>query len=243
MNLITILQKISRKTGLMHTSFQRFALVCHARTGSNYLRDGINTISAVKMYHEIYAEHNRELGKDFEIIYNRYFNKVEYFVSRVGCKLFYYHLTEDEWNKFMLYPFKYIHLTRDNKLKTIISLDKAFRTDQWVNNENNSNNTLRLKINTDNLIQRIEGIEKYENEFRQRVKGKPVLEIVYEHVVEHPAEDFHMISDFLEIPDIDHTLIKLRKQSKNNLQEEIENYYDVKSLLENSPYSRYLISG
>ena len=51
-----------------HWVDQRFIIVGNARTGSNYLLDGLKSSPAIRMYHEVFASHNREVGKDFAVI-------------------------------------------------------------------------------------------------------------------------------------------------------------------------------
>ncbi len=85
------------------------------------------------MYHEDFAKRNREMaGKDYDQIFPMLFRKENKYIKAVGFKLFYDHLTKDEWGKFLLYKYlKIIHLTRENCLRTIVSLDIAFKLAQW----------------------------------------------------------------------------------------------------------------
>ena len=116
-----------------HQIDQRFAIVSNARTGSNYLAGGLKTSPSIRMYHEIFADHNRQIGKDFEKIFSTVFQHESTFTKIVGFKVFYNHLTEDEWQKLMAYKdLKVIHLTRRNRLRTVVSLEIAFKTGQWA---------------------------------------------------------------------------------------------------------------
>src|SRR5688572_23573526 len=82
-----------------HQVDQRFAIVGNARTGSNYLLDGLKTSPAIRMYHEIFASHNREIGKDFDRILSTLYQYESRSTRMVGFKVFYNHLTADEWKK------------------------------------------------------------------------------------------------------------------------------------------------
>src|SRR5687768_11404395 len=84
-----------------HRVDQRFAIVGNARTGSNYLLDGLKSSPAIRMYHEIFASHNREVGKDFEKILSSIYQYESKSTRLVGFKVFYNHLTDDEWKKLM----------------------------------------------------------------------------------------------------------------------------------------------
>src|SRR6266540_7200944 len=81
-----------------HQVEQRFAIVGNARTGSNYLLDGLKTSPSIRMYHEIFAAHNRQVGTDFEKILSTVFQYESRSIQMVGFKVFYNHLTEGEWN-------------------------------------------------------------------------------------------------------------------------------------------------
>src|SRR5512138_3833678 len=116
-----------------HPVEQRFAIVGNARTGSNYLLDGLKSAPAIRMYHEIFASHNRRVGEDFDRILSTVFQYENKSTQVVGFKVFYNHLTEEEWNKLVACQgLKVIHLTRRNRLRTVISLEIAFKTGQWT---------------------------------------------------------------------------------------------------------------
>ena len=116
-----------------HRNYNRFAVIGNARTGSDYLFLGLKNSNCVRMHHEVFAEHNLEMaGKGFDQIFSMLFGKQNKNIKAVGFKLFYDHFTKDEWEKFLSYnDFKIIHLTRENCLRTIVSLDIAFKLDQW----------------------------------------------------------------------------------------------------------------
>src|SRR5512144_2789036 len=79
---------------------ERFTSIGNARTGSNYLLDGLKSSPSIRMYHELFADHNREIGKDFDKVFSTLFRKEKKGTRMVGFKLFYNHLTEAEWDKF-----------------------------------------------------------------------------------------------------------------------------------------------
>src|ERR671923_162996 len=117
-----------------HQVDRRFAIVGNARTGSNFLLDGLKTSPAIRMYHELFASHNREVGKDFEKILSTIYQYESKSTRLVGFKVFYNHLTDEEWEKLVRRKdLRVIHLTRRNRLRTVISLEIAFKTGQWTN--------------------------------------------------------------------------------------------------------------
>ncbi len=229
-----------------HPVANRFAIVGNARTGSNFLLDGLKTSSCIKMYHEIFAEHHREKGKDFEKILSVLYQKHDKSISIVGVKLFYNHLTEDEWQKFLSHKdFKIIHLTRQNRLRTIVSLEVAFKTGQWTK----SNKSVaagpvdkRITLDPSNLVQRLAKLEADEKLAREQFKDRPILEVVYEELVSQPISTFQRIGEYLGVSDIDPGKIKLTRQNPESLERIILNYDDVFRALSNTSYSRYLSS-
>ena len=69
-----------------HPIDQRFAIVGNARTGSNFLLDGLKSSSSIRMYHEIFADHNREVGKNFDRVFSTVFQPESKSTKIVGFK-------------------------------------------------------------------------------------------------------------------------------------------------------------
>lgn len=198
------------------------------------------------MYHEVFAERNREtMGKEFNLIFPNIFRKESRKIKAVGFKLFYEHLTRDEWEKFLLHKYiGIIHLTRENRLRTIVSLDIAFKTDQWslsVNDKNKELNERRIFLDTSRLIDRLEQIQHYETYIRDRFKDRNVVEVVYEKLIIKPRETFQHIGEYLGIDDIDLSKITLTKQNPESLEQLIINFDEVYTVLKNTRYAVYLI--
>jgi hypothetical protein len=216
-----------------HYGYTRMVVVGYARTGSNYLLDGITSSPSVRMYHEIFAEHKREPGKDFDRIFSRLLRKHEKHIKLVGFKLFYYHLTEEEWAKFLRHDeFKVIHLTRENRLRTILSLEIAMKTDQWKvrTGSRASSSDKRVHLNVTDLVERIENIKQLEIEARERFKSRQLLEVA----------GFQKISQFLGLTDIDPNKNIHNKQNPENLKSLIINFDGVAQALAGTPYESYL---
>ena len=224
-------------------NFERFAILGYARTGSSFLASGLDSSTSTRLYKEIFAEHNRKIGNDFEKILSNIYQKQHRSIKTVGFKLFYYHLTEDEWKKFLRYEdVKIIHITRRNILRTIVSLDIAFKTNKW----HTSFFTLRtadkkVSLNAERLVQRIEEILEYEEVAHNRFKDRDIVEIVYENLIDNPKSEFERVRKFLNINSIDPEKITLRKQNPEKLSELIENYEEVSQALAGTKYAHFLI--
>lgn len=225
-----------------YTNYQRLVVVGNARTGSNFLLEALNSSKAIKMYHEIFAGHNRKIGENFQPILSTLYQKQLQSIKLVGFKLFYYHLTEQEWNNFLSYDnFLIIHLIRKNKLRTIISLDIAFKTNQWSTvKKNEKSSSKKIYLEPNKLIKRIEKIEDYEKLTRKRFQTKSFLEISYEDLITNPESVFSQISNYLSIYDIDYKKNKLKKQNTEAIQDLVINYEEIVDLLVNTRFSHYL---
>jgi LPS sulfotransferase NodH len=224
-----------------HQALSRFVILGHARTGSNYLLDGIISSKIITAYHEIFADHNRKIGQNFDKILSQLYRNESRNTRIVGFKLFYNHLTDEEWSKFISHEeFKIIHLTRANRLRTIVSLDVAFKTDEWTRSSHSREKKLvdkRITLNTTTLLGRLEKIETQESLARERFTGRPMLEVVYEEMVKDPQRIFQTIGKFLEVDDIDFTKIKIMRQNSEKLDQLIINYDEVYQLLKDTKFA------
>jgi LPS sulfotransferase NodH len=229
---------------LGHSVDERFAIVAHARTGSNYLLDGLKTSPAIRMYHEIFAAHNRNLGKDYEKVLSTVFQHESRSTRMVGFKVFYNHLLEQEWSKLVtLKDLKVIHLTRRNRLRTVISLEIAFKTGQWTKSGRSSSlQEKRIRLEPPKLLRRLEQIEQGETATRLRFRDRRILEVVYEDMVRSPEEAFAAVGAFLGVDGIDPEKIPLKRQNPESLEQLIINYNEIKAMLKNTRFAEFLNS-
>lgn len=226
-----------------HLVDQRFMIVANARTGSNYLLDGLKTSPVIRMYHEIFAPHIREVGKDFEKILSTVYQYESKSTQMVGFKVFYNHLTDEEWKKLAAHTdLKVIHLTRQNRLRTVVSLEIAFKTGRWTQAGNSSGvKEKRILLDRSKLLKRLEQIEEGEAATRARFSDRAMLEIVYEDLVRSPRNAFAAVGAYLGVNGIDPEEIRLKKQNPEELAQLIANYDEVESLLRNTGFSEYLV--
>jgi len=225
-----------------HRIEQRFAIVGNARTGSNFLLDGLKTSPSIRMYHEIFASHNREIGKDFDKVLSTVLQHESRSTRMVGFKVFYNHLTADEWQKLVDWKdLKVIHLTRRNRLKTVISLEIAFKTGQWTKAGHSGGPKEKgVMLDPLKLIKQIEQIEAGEASARARFCDRQILEVVYEELVQSPRQVFASVSEYLGVDGIDPDKIRLKKQNPEGLGQLIMNYDDVGAVLRNTRFAEYL---
>lgn len=227
-----------------HQVDQRFAIVGNARTGSNFLLDGLRSSPAIRMYHEIFASHNREVGKDFEKILSTVYQYEGISTRMVGFKVFYNHLTDDEWVKLAARKeLKVIHLTRRNRLRTVISLEIAFKTGRWTKAGNSgSPKERRVTLDPMRLLKRLEQIEEGEAATRARFCDRQILEIVYEELVQSPNMAFASVGAYLGVEGIDPGKIRLKRQNPEGIAQLIINYNEVVAVLQNTRFAEYLVN-
>jgi LPS sulfotransferase NodH len=225
-----------------HQVDQRFAIVGNARTGSNYLLDGLKSSPAVRMYHEIFASHNREIGKDFEKILSTLYQYESQLTRVVGFKLFYNHLTDEEWQRLVACKdLKVLHLTRRNRLRTVISLEIAFKTGRWTKSGSSSSlSEKRVTLDPQRLLSQLEHIEDGEAATRARFCDRPILEIVYEDMVQSPREVFASVGAYLGVNDMEPGKIRLKRQNPERLTQLIVNYDEIEAVLKETRFAEYL---
>ena len=236
-----VLQSVKPLFIPQHLDYTKFIVIAYARTGSNYLMAGLNSIKSIRMYHELLAGHNRTVGKDYEKILSKCFSKVDKNIKWVGFKVFYHHLSDEEKGKiFQQSDAKIIHLIRKNKLRIIVSLDKAIQTNQWHATKKVEPSG-KVTIDAASLFQRMEEIIGYEDLFDKNLINAPVLNITYEDLNATPVTAFQRVTDFLGCPEqVQLDKSPYKKQSNKPLKEEIENYQEVYDLLKNTRYADYL---
>jgi LPS sulfotransferase NodH len=227
-----------------HQVDQRFAIVGNARTGSNYLLSGLKSSPTIRMYHEIFASHNREVGRDFDKILSTIYQYESKATQLVGFKVFYNHLTDEEWGKLAAHrELKLIHLTRRNRLRTVISLEIAFKSGQWTRGGNSKNlRDKKITLEPLKLIQRLQQIEAGEAATRARFCDNQILEIVYEELVNSPHEVFASVGDYLGVERLDPGRIRLKRQNPESLEQLVSNYVEVVAALKNTRFTEYLSS-
>ncbi|WP_320040578.1 sulfotransferase domain-containing protein [uncultured Desulfobacter sp.] len=241
-----ILKTYFRYSGLLfgNMDYSRFVVVGHARTGSNYLLNALNQIDSIRIYDEVFAGHNRSIGEGFEKIWRSIFCKQLPNISAVGFKLFYSHLSPDEWKEiYTKHDLIWVHLLRRNKLRTLVSLDIAFTTKRWA--EKNNTRTFKpqtIHIESTTILQRIKKLELMEKSARESLSKHPYIELFYEEMVLDPKNEIGKIIKFIGVDGaINNERINMRKQNRSLLKETIENYNEIAEVLTGTKYEDYLI--
>jgi len=228
----------------VHTQYTRFALVGHARTGSNLLFDVFRSSPEVEMFHELFSADHRIIGQGFSDGLSRFYSGYAHCIRAVGCKIFYNHLTNREWAEFeKLGEFKIIHLMRRNRLRTLVSLAIAFKTDIWL--QTRSRKTIpvdrrRIYLDPESLIDRIGQIEAWESETRDRFAHRDMLEIYYEDLIDRFDAMASTAIRFVGAERWSSNRIAYKRQNPEPLDQLISNFDEVSQALRNTPWEKYL---
>ena len=197
----------------------------------------------MQVYSEIFAEHSRVEGKGFEEIIDEHWDRKLKKIKHVGFKVFYYHLAAKEWEQLLnKTDFKVIHLVRENKLRTIVSLEIARQTSRWKSKGDRDIPLQEKQIVLDcgNLLDRVRSIEAYESEAEMRFSEWDMLKVSYEEMLLTRDQVLGKIEKFLGIQPVQAERIKIKKQNRETLQDLILNYEEVEKTLRNTSYAIFL---
>lgn len=221
---------------------QRFAIIANRRTGSNYLYEGLNSLPNTRMYHEIFAPHYRKPATTFQSRFSVMHLRQPTLVDTIGVKVFYSHLTTGEWAVLHEHrDIKYLHLTRKNRLRILISEALAEVTGQWTDTGRAASGVKpRIRLDEDRLLGQLNELAQSERSFLQRFSDMEVLELSYEELTASPVAAFSRVSEFLSLGAIDPNMIALKKQNPQAINGLIENYEEVARLLRDTEHEGYL---
>ncbi|ELS03170.1 Stf0 sulfotransferase [Xenococcus sp. PCC 7305] len=226
-------------------NYSKYIIVSHARSGSNLLLTSLNSHPNIIAEHEIFAAHNRKIGENFYPILNHLFRERAENIKAVGCKIFYYHLNEDEWQELASIPeLKIVHLQRKNRLSMIVSMKIAFKTKQWgITDESQIIDASQKKVhlNHEFLNKSFEDIESWENNIKMIFPQSQIQDIFYEDLVEKYDQSLYKVFDFLDVEQIPQKEIdtKHKKQNPEPLNELIQNYQELKNQFQNTAWEQY----
>ena len=83
-------------------------------------------------------------------------------------------------------------------------------------------------------------IEEGEAMTRARFCDRPVLELVYEDMIQSPRQVFASVGAYLGVDGIDPGKIRLKKQNPEGLAQLIMNYDEIEALLKNTRFAEYI---
>lgn len=241
------------RAGLLQPNrrYTRFIVIGTARTGSNFLRGLLNAHRQVIAFGEIFR-HYDEIGWDFSLVpetsgMRRQFQSdpISFLEQRVygnfpghiraaGFKIFYYHAQEPAWEP--LWPYleahteiKVLHVKRRNYLKTLLSRQRAFLTDEWVRRSpGTAQPAAPIPLSYAECLEEFTKTRAWEAEFDTRFAAHDRYDVVYEELArDHPGE-MRRIQAFLGVPHQDVAPATVKQSARVSLSDAISNYAELK---------------
>ena len=226
-------------------NYSKFIIVSHARSGSNLLLNSLNSHPNLVAEHEVFAAHNRQIGENFDPILNNLFSEKPENCKAVGCKIFYYHLNQDEWQQLGKIPnLKVIHLQRENSLKMVVSMKVAFKTSQWGMTDESERidaSQKQVYLDYDFLRNKFEDIKSWQDKIQQLFPSEEIANVFYQDLVTRHEATIESLFSFLGLPAIavEKVKIKHKKQNPEPLSQLIQNYDELKTKFANTPWASY----
>lgn len=246
-----------------HLKYQRFIVLGKGRSGSNFLRGLLNAHAQVVMFGELFRSAN-SIGWEFPD-YDRYaqskqaialmqsnpasflegevFKKFPKEILAVGFKLFYYHAQEGAQRS--LWDFlqkdqeiKIIHLKRKNTLREILSLKKAFKTNEWTNSTGREAKKFSISLDFDELLQEFNYAQQIKQKYDDFFVDQPKIDVIYEDLADDYAREMRHVQAFLGVG-AEPVQPSTFKQSNQPLSEAIINYTELKQQFSNTPWHSY----
>ncbi|MFZ2900379.1 MAG: sulfotransferase [Saprospiraceae bacterium] len=137
------------------------------------------------------------------------------------------------WEYLASEKIRIIHLTRNNFLESKVSSLVAQETGKWsmiTTRESIGKGFKKVYLNPKEILNDLKAEGYFREETRQRFKDNSLLETTYEALTENREEELIKIQTFLNLPQKKMNS-PTKKQAKYSLQEVVENYDEISSLL------------
>lgn len=130
-----------------------------------------------------------------------------------------------------------IHLKRKNMLKSIVSLKRAYLTDEWMKlGKIATSENIRMTVEYEECLNFFNKVTLYEKRYSQLFKKHKWLEVVYEDLDNNRDKVINNVTDFLSLDSfIPYSIMK--KQSVVSIPEVLLNFYELKERFQNTQWS------
>lgn len=246
-----------------HSDYCKFVILGRARSGSNFLRGLLNSHSQIITFGELFRSYD-SIGWEFpdhdqylqyrslislmqndpvRFLEKKVFKKFPKQISAAGFKLFYYH-AQDDFRK-ILWSYlkdqkdlKIIHLTRNNTLRIVLSLKKAFKTDKWTNISGDAEEKLAISLDYEECLKEFIWSHEVKKQYDTYFENHPMIEVFYENLCNNYEGEIKRIQKFLGVP---YETVKPStfKQSTEPLSESISNYFELKEKFKGTPWEKH----
>ena len=250
---------LATEPGDSEPSATLFLIITRGRTGSNFLLSLLDSHSDIKHWSEIFGEWKiRQEDLKAEIINQ---GPIAYIIdcfdnasgkAALGMKMLYYQFGKDyesEWGiaglsdvlDFFLSDnnLKIIHLKRQNRLKTLVSMQVAGKSQQYaLHNEADRIEDIQVELTLADCIREFNLIGQWEREFDYTFRHHNSLDIYYEDLVSDTTRVCIDLLDFLQVPQ--QTLqCNLLQQNTRPLYDTVKNYGYLKDQFAGTAWSSY----
>lgn len=246
-----------------HSDYCRFIILGRARSGSNYLRGLLNTHSQIITFGELFRSYD-SIGWEFpgydqylqsqrlkslmqidpcRFLEEKVFRKFPKRILAVGFKIFYYH-AQDDFRK-AVWPFlkdqknlKIIHLTRNNTLRIILSLKKAFLTNRWTNITGDEEKKLAISLDYEECLKEFTWSQEIKKQYDDYFEGHHKIDVFYENLSNHCESEMKRIQEFLGVQ-YESVKPSTFKQANQPLSESISNYSELKEKFRGTSWEEF----
>ena len=248
-------------------NYQRFLILCHPRTGSNFLVSLLQSHPQIRAFGELFTEDNnlywgysgyrtqriKELRSENPVLF---LEKLVYrptfpaIVKAAGFKLLYSQPKQKHQKIVWQYleeieNLKIIHLTRKNIFHTYVSHEVAKITNQFTllkNEKDHGESNLLEPIFLDykQCLLTFEQIRNWEIEYGNFFNKSTQMyyNLVYEHLVNDLDQETSKLQEFLGV-EKQQLSSYTRKQSRKPIKEIVVNYEPLKEQYRNSCWSEF----
>ena len=134
--------------------------------------------------------------------------------------------------------FYVIHLKRNNRLDSLLSLKNAFYTDQWVLIGHSTHSYEPIKLSVEECTEHFTEIEKSENYFNDLFRSHKLLEVEYKELETNRDLVLSKIMSFLDLKHQNlNTCFSKQKNQPNSIL--IENFDELKREYQNTKWEKY----
>lgn len=247
-----------------HSDYERFIILGLSRSGSNLLRDLLNSHSGIITFGELFRNDDALswdcpvndrfksdsskitslIQKDpIKMMDTVVFGKSPKHIRAMGFKLFYYHAQGPNLKPVWTYlrdntSIKILHLKRENLLKRYVSLVKAKSTNVWRDASGGKTSNISVTLDFEDCQNSFEEAVRWQEDYAAYFQGHDCMDIIYEELAADCRPPMRRVQEFLNL-EFEEVLPTIHKQSRQSLSESISNYSELKSKFEGTRWISY----
>jgi LPS sulfotransferase NodH len=214
-----------------HRKYKQFVVICHPRTGSNLLLSYLGTHPNIKVQGEIFKRLNGETIKE---VYNSFMRKRPGPIKASGFKVFYSHPEDGDHEQLLdlidtIPDPLIIHLTREDKFRTLVSWKISLKTDIWglhTTQELLPSSQKSITIDPGEAQAFAKTLSEDEKRIHQRFRQKKYIHLTYEQLQSSPSDSLEKICSALSLSYVP-MQTRYRKSNPEPLEILVSNYQDL----------------